>query len=127
MTGRTVRGWWSGKIDGRTDQLGAEFTYTYKDLHRTTQKITELVAGEKVVWHVVKSYIGFVQDTHEWNGTDIVFEIAKKNGQTELRFTHAGLVPALECYGDCSGGWVFYINESLRDLITAGKGRPNKP
>jgi len=121
-----VRGWWSGEIDGRTDKLGAEFKYRYKDLHKTTQKITELVPGKKVVWHVVESHINFVKDKNEWNGTDIVFEIAKKGGKTELRFTHVGLVPAYECYGDCSGAWGFYINDSLRSLITTGKGQPNK-
>jgi uncharacterized protein YndB with AHSA1/START domain len=121
-----VRGWWSGEIDGRTDKLGAEFTYKHKDLHRTKQKITEFVAGKKVVWHVVESHIGFVRDKHEWNDTDIVFEIVKQHGKTELRFTHVGLVPAFECYGDCSGAWGFYINESLRDLITIGKGQPNR-
>jgi hypothetical protein len=72
-----VRGWWSGEIDGRTDKLGADFTYRYQDLHRTTQKITEFVPGKKVVWHVVDSKIDFVEDKEEWNGTDIVFEIAK--------------------------------------------------
>ncbi|HLO25616.1 MAG TPA: SRPBCC domain-containing protein [Geobacteraceae bacterium] len=121
-----VRGWWSGEIDGRTDKLGAEFTYKYKDLHRTKQKITEFVPAKKVVWHVVESHIAFVQDKHEWNGTDIVFEIAKNDGKTELRFTHVGLVPAFECYGECSGGWGFYINDSLRSLITTGKGQPNQ-
>jgi hypothetical protein len=121
-----VRGWWSGEIDGSTDKLGAEFKYSYKDLHRTTQKITEFVPGKKVVWHVVKSHINFVKDKGEWNGTDIVFEIGKRDGKTELRFTHVGLVPAFECYGDCSGAWGFYINDSLRSLITTGKGEPNK-
>jgi hypothetical protein len=121
-----VRGWWSEEIDGRTDRLGAEFEFHYKDLHRSTQKITEWVPGKKVVWHVVASHIGFVDDKTEWNGTDIVFEIAKRGARTELRFTHVGLVPAVACYGDCTGAWGFYVNDSLRGLITAGKGQPNR-
>ena len=116
-----VRGWWSGEIDGRTDELGAEFAYRYESLHRSTQKITEWVPGKKVVWHVVESHIGFVDDKTEWKGTDIVFEIAKKDGQTEVRFTHVGLVPAIECYGDCSGAWSYYVNDRLRNRITTGK------
>ena len=121
-----VRGWWSGEIAGPTDQLGAEFTYRYQDVHRTTQRITELVPGKKVVWRILDSHINFVKDKAEWNGTDVVFEIAKKGAQTELHFTHVGLVPTIECYGKCAGAWGFYINESLRRLITTGKGEPNE-
>lgn len=120
-----VRGWWSGDITGSTDQLGAEWTYRYQDLHRSTQKITEMVPGKKVVWHVVDSYLSFVKDNTEWNGTDIVFAIAKKGSKTALRFTHVGLAPSIECYGDCSSAWRYYIKDSLRKLITTGKGAPN--
>jgi hypothetical protein len=120
-----VRGWWSGEIEGRTDVLGAEFTYSYKTVHRTTQKITELVPDKKVVWHVTASQLNFVRDKSEWDGTDIVFEIATKGDKTEVRFTHVGLVPTIECYDGCSGAWGFYVNESLRDLIMKGKGEPN--
>ncbi len=119
-----VRGWWSEEIEGSTDKLGAEFKFHYKDLHRSTQKITELVPSKKVVWHVLGSHINFVKDKTEWNGTDIVFDITKKDDKTELRFTHVGLVPALECYGDCSDAWGSYINDSLRSLIIKGTGQP---
>jgi uncharacterized protein YndB with AHSA1/START domain len=121
-----VRGWWSGEIEGRTDQLGEQFTYQYKNLHRTTQQITELVAGKKVVWHVIDSYIGFVAHKTEWVDTDVVFEITRRGKQTELRFTHVGLVPTIECYGGCSGAWGFYVKESLRELIETGRGQPNE-
>jgi hypothetical protein len=121
-----VRAWWSEEIDGRTDELGAEFKFRYQELHRSTQKITEWVPGKRVVWHVSDSHLSFVDDQKEWDGTDVVFEIARKGGKTELRFTHVGLVPAIECYGECSGAWGFYINDSLLGLITTGKGQPNR-
>ena len=121
-----VRGWWSGNIEGSTDRLGEEWTYRYKDMHRSKQKITELVPGKKIVWHVLDSYLSFVKDKTEWNGTDVVFEISKKDDKTQLKFTHSGLVPDFECYDDCSNAWGGYINGSLRKLIIKGKGRPNK-
>ncbi|KAB2857117.1 MAG: SRPBCC domain-containing protein [Anaerolineae bacterium] len=119
-----VRGWWSETIEGRTDQLGAEFIFHGQDLHHSTQKITEFVPGEKVVWNVVDSQINFVSDKAEWTGTDIVFEIAMQGNQTELRFRHVGLIPAIECYEACSNAWGFYIKQSLFQLITKGQGQP---
>jgi uncharacterized protein YndB with AHSA1/START domain len=119
-----VRGWWSEEIDGSTDKLGAEFKFHYKNFHRSTQKITEFVPGKKVVWRVSEAKLNFVKNKTEWTGTDVVFEINRKGKKTELRFTHVGLVPAFECYGDCSGAWGLYINDSLRSLITKGKGQP---
>lgn len=120
-----VRGWWSGEITGRTDLLGAEWTYRYQDLHRTTQKITELEPGKRIVWLVTDSSINFVKDRQEWNNTRIVFDIARKGKKTEVRFVHEGLVPKIECYGDCAEAWGFYIKESLFGLISTGKGHPN--
>jgi hypothetical protein len=121
-----VRGWWSEEIEGDTDKPGAEFKFRHRDIHRSTHKITEFVPGRKVVWHTTDSHLGFVDDKTEWNGTDIVFEILRKGDKTELRFTHIGLVPAIQCYGDCSGAWGFYVNDSLRSLITTGKGQPEQ-
>ncbi len=121
-----VRGWWSGEIEGSTDNLGDEFTYRYKDVHYSKQEITELIPDTKVVWLVLDSYLNFAKDKTEWMGTEIVFEVSKKGDKTEIRFTHLGLVPEYECFKACSNAWDFYINSSLKSLITTGKGAPNQ-
>jgi hypothetical protein len=121
-----VRGWWSGEIEGSTDKLGEEFTYRYKDVHYSKQRITELIPGKRVVWLILDSYLNFTKDAAEWNGTEVLFEISKKDEQTEVRFTHRGLVPAFECFNGCSNAWGFYVNGSLRSLIATGKGEPNQ-
>jgi len=118
-----VRGWWSGEIDGDTDKPGAEFTYRYKDVHLSKQKITEFIPGKKVVWHVLDSQLNFVNDKREWNGTNIVFEIAQKEGKTEVRFTHVGLVSEFECFNGCSNAWGTLVNGNLRRLIATGKSQ----
>ncbi|MGH7640208.1 MAG: SRPBCC family protein [Candidatus Dormibacteria bacterium] len=117
-----VRGWWSGDLEGRTDQLGAEFTYRYQDVHYSKQRISGLIPGEKVVWRVVDSDLGFTADRAEWTGTEITFEVSRQGDQTEVRFAHLGLVPELECFDECTNAWGFFINESLRRLITTGEG-----
>ena len=118
-----VRGWWGGQIEGRTDKLGAEFTYRYEDVHYSKQKVTELIPGKRVVWHVVESRLNFVDDKSEWKGTDITFDIARKGDKTEVRFTHVGLVPAIDCYDQCSNAWGFIIKSSLTSFIMTGKGQ----
>jgi len=67
-----------------------------------------------------------VKDKSEWIGTDIVFKISKKGNKTELQFFHEGLVPEYECYDMCSNAWGSYITSSLKNLITTGKGQPEK-
>jgi uncharacterized protein YndB with AHSA1/START domain len=119
------RGWWSEQIDGGTEQVGDEFSYSYGTVHRCTMKLTEVVPGKKVVWHVLENYFGQNEDP-EWKNTDIVFEISEKDGETEVRFTHVGLVPEFACYNDCSQGWGAYAGASLQNLITKGEGSPNK-
>jgi activator of Hsp90 ATPase-like protein len=121
-----VRGWWSGEIEGPTSKLGDEFTYRYKDVHYSKQRIVEVVPGKRIVWLILEAWLSFIEDKNEWNGTKVVFEVSKKGDETEVRFTHEGLVPQHECFDKCSNAWGFYINESLRNLIATGKGRPNK-
>lgn len=120
------RAWWSEDVDGEPNRLGGVFFYHYKDIHRGTFKVTELVPGKKVVWHVVQNYFNFIKDATEWTGTDIVFEIAKSGKGTELRFTHVGLKPSEECYDVCEDSWNFYVKASLQNYIANGIGQPNK-
>jgi len=113
-----VRGWWTGDIQGSTDKLNDVFTYRYKDFHYSKQKIVEFIPGKKIVWLVTDSSLDFLKNKSEWNGTKIIFDIAKKGDKTEVRFTHLGITPEIECFDKCSNAWGSYINSSLLNLIT---------
>ncbi len=117
--------WWSEEIEGDTEKLNDEFFYHYKDVHLSKMKLVELVPNKKVVWLVLDNYFKFTKDKSEWKGTKLVFDIAEKGGKTEIKFTHHGLVPQYECYDICREAWTFYITESLKQLVTTGKGQPN--
>ncbi len=120
-----VRSWWTGEVEGRTDEVGAEFTYRHPPQHYSRQRVTELEPGRRVVWQVTDSLLSFVSDPAEWTGSEIVFDIVPVGRGAELRFTHVGLVPDVECFGACSTAWLHYVDGSLHSLVTTGKGLPD--
>ena len=121
-----VRGWWSEGLKGSSARLNDEFTYRYQHYHVSKHKLIEVVPNKKIVWSTEDSSLNFVDDKNEWTGTIITFDIAPKGNKTELRFEHHGLTSECECYDACSNGWAQYVGGSLRNLITTGKGKPDK-
>ena len=118
-----VRDWWPGEIEGNTTKLNGEFSYRYKKMHYSNQKLVEVIPGKKVIWLVTESSLNFVENKSEWTGTKIIFEISEKGNKTQVRFTHQGLVPQFECFDACSNAWTDIIRDGLRGLITTGKGK----
>jgi hypothetical protein len=122
-----VRGWWMTRVEGDNRAVGDEFSYRVPGIHFCRMRVTELAAGEKVVWRVVDNHMGFIEDQSEWKGTEIRFELAATDGGTEVRFTHEGLVPSYECCDVCRNAWSFYVGDSLRRLAATGVGEPSDP
>jgi hypothetical protein len=119
-----VYGWWTENVVGSSAKLNDEFEVYFGDVHYSKQKLIEVVPGKRVVWRVTDSKLNFIKDKTEWTNTEISFDVSKKGDKTEIRFTHIGLAPDVECYDACSSAWNDYITNSLRKLITTGKGKP---
>ena len=132
-----VRGWWNENLVGDTAAPHDEFVFTDDSTHpgeaaqaRTGIRfarfqLTEVVPGQRVVWHVVDSDLTFIDDRDEWTDTNVIFDITTDAQGTTLHFTHEGLTAAESaCFEACSRGWTFYITRSLPQLITTGAGQP---
>lgn len=119
-----VRDWWTGEIEGESHKVGDEFIYRYEQFHYSKHKVVELVPGKRVVWLTTDSSLNFVDSKTEWTGTKVIFDISKKEGKTQVQFTHQGLVPENECYNDCSNAWTGLIKNNLRELIATGNRKP---
>jgi hypothetical protein len=88
--------------------------------------VTELVRDRSVAWLVTDGWLSFVEDKKEWVGTTIRFDLTPTAaGGTEVRFSHVGLQPQVECYGVCEVAWGEYILGSLKERIETGTGRPD--
>lgn len=122
---QNFRAWWSEDIEGETDKLGETFFYHYKDLHLCKIKLIEAIQDQKLVYLVTANQFSFVEDKTEWVNTNLIFDISKEETQTKVIFTHEGLVPANECYNICHDAWTGFIQNSLKNLISTGKGQPN--
>src|SRR5258706_9527019 len=115
-----VSGWWAKNAKGKSKNLNDTFTVLFGKTFGTI-KIAEMVADKKIVWQVIDCYLDLFKDKTQWKDTKIIWEISTENKSTQIRMTHVGLVPEIECYNDCEKGWNFFITESLFQLMTRHK------
>ena len=120
--------WWTTTFNGAAHQEGHIFTVHFgKDVYKT-MRIEELSRPIKVVWKVIDSLIAVpgLNNQTEWVGTTIVWDLTPGENSTELRLTHIGLLPRIECYEICIAGWKQFT-DSLKLFVETGVGRPFRP
>lgn len=120
-----VTGWWTENLEGESQKQGDEFSVRFADIHYSKQRLVEVIPNKKVVWLITDSRLNFLKNKEEWTNTRIEFSITTENNKTQVHFTQIGLVPEIECYDACSNAWTQYV-QSLYNLITKGKGKPEK-
>jgi Activator of Hsp90 ATPase homolog 1-like protein len=119
-----VAEWWAEDFTGSARKLGDTFTIrigeTFADF-----RITKAVPDTRIVWQVTDCHLHWLKDKTEWKGTSVLWELSSHEGTTAVTMTHLGLVPAVECYGNCEAGWNFYVATSLFQFMTEGEGQPD--
>lgn len=118
-----VNKWWAKKFDGRAEKLNDVFTVRFGETF-VTFRVSECVVNSRVAWDVTDCYLHWLSDKTEWTGTKVLWEIEEKADGTEIRFTHIGLRPEIECFAACQRGWDEHMLGSLPLLLTKGKGQP---
>jgi uncharacterized protein YndB with AHSA1/START domain len=112
-----LAGWWTPAVTG-TPTTGGDVTFGF-DTQRIVMRVDRADAPTGVVWTCT------VHDKFpDWEGTTVHFGLEPVgDAMTALRFRHVGLVPVLDCHGQCSRGWDHYL-DSLAAYSAEGRGRP---
>ena len=116
QTTEAISAWW-GPITG-TAVEGGRFRADFGE-GRYHEIVVTSVEPHRVEWTSAAA----PHHHGEWEGTTMVFDLAPAGEGTRLSFRHAGLVPQLECYDNCSAGWT-QVLASLVSYVDTGKGHP---
>ena len=114
-TSEGLSGWWTkfctiGSHEGDENDFrfpGPEFSARFK--------IERLVPNSLVQWKCIGNnhppQAGY-QNPHDWIGTTVKFELqAIDPASTQLKFSHLGLRPELECNTSCRNGWWHFLHQ----------------
>ena len=105
-----VRGWWVSTAKGDAKK-GGTVDFGFCDM-----KVAAADPGARVHWQCAGG-------PAEWVGTEVIFELEWKDGQTFVLFTHKGWREPVEFMHHCSTKWATFLL-SLRELVESGAGRP---
>ena len=114
--------WWGITFNGNSEKQNDNFVVKMSGDSFFDFRVDELIPGKKLVWLVTDCNMPWYTDKKEWANTKLIFDAKENNGTTEIKFTHEGLTPDVECYNDCASGWTHWIKTSLSSYLTTGKG-----
>ena len=111
-----LAGWWAVNTIAKPE-IGFVNEFKFGDRYHNKMKITNLEKDRLIAWECIGG-------DREWIGTHIKFELAEKDGKTELMFTQADWGGQTLFYANCNYHWGGYM-KSLKDYAETGKGFPN--
>ncbi len=87
-------------------------------------QVSEMLPDTHIIWEFIDAYQGWVKNPTEWVGTQLIWEVTPQRDGAEVKMTHVGLVPELECFDQCTKSWHYLMQESLLKFLNDGKGHP---
>lgn len=113
-------------MEGQSTRLNDEFIIRHSDVHYSKQKLVERIPETKLAWLVTDCRLNWLgKNKTERTNTRMEFELAPKGDRTELKFTHEGLIPKLECYSRVCQSWDLVIKGSLYSLLSQSAVKSN--
>ena len=114
-----LTGWWASSARG-SGEAGGTFELGFAGLDERLRMHVDVADPTTLVTWTCLEHTALP----DWEGTKIVFSLTNREvDQTTLSFCHIGLVPDLECYGQCHAGWEHFL-ASLRSFVERGRGNP---
>jgi len=112
-----VSSWWAPATGSAS--AGGDLEFMFGE-HLVRFRVTEADGPTRVRWHTEDCDV-----MPDWVGTTIAFDLSSnETGGTTLAFRHAGLVPQLACYAQCSNDWGTFLHSSLVSYLETGTGQP---
>lgn len=121
-TSKGIQGWWAQNSDIAT-RPGNQHTMNFvKEGNAVVMKfrVDDMQANQKVSWTCTEN------GNPAWVGTTIQFDLAKNNGNTQLKFSHLGWDKKFEgtpLYVSVGPTWEAFMG-SLKRYCETGVGQP---
>ena len=112
-----VSSWWAPATGSGT--AGGDLDFVFGE-HLVRFHVANADHPTRVRWHTASCDV-----MPDWVGTTIAFDLSPSEiGGTIMHFRHAGHVPQLDCYEQCSHDWGHFLHASLVSYLQTGTGHP---
>jgi len=109
--------WWTRDGVGGESSEGSKLEFYFGQPEpAAVMEVTRLDSDGHVSWSCVGG-------ADEWVGTNLTFDLTKKDNETVVLFTHADWRSPSEFMAHCSARWAYFVL-SLKSLLETGKGTP---